>query len=323
MLFSEEERAAANWTLENNKRSGAGTCTFPSARCQYLAVRGHGVVRAVAGIELARSLGSFEQSLCLAILGECGLALDKQLADEARQLLALKAQQEQLRGNLLRAISHDLRTPLTSISGNAEMLLRGVVPEEEHELLYRTIYDDSIWLVNLVENLLSITRMDDSSIRLNLKPELVSDVVETALTRIGRRAETHKIRTEIKNDLLLAQMDAPLILQVLLNLLENAMKYTSPGSHIIVSADEEGDMVRISVQDDGPGIAEDAKTRVFDMFFTSACVRGDARRGLGLGLALCRAIVIAHGGEITVQDNEPHGSVFSFTLPKAEVKQDE
>ena len=322
-LFSEEERAAANWTLENNKRSGAGTGTFPSARCQYLAVRGHGVVRAVAGIELAHSLGSFEQSLCLAILGECGLALDKQLADEARQSIALRAQQEQLRANLLRAISHDLRTPLTSISGSAEMLLRGVVPETEREPIYCNIYDDSIWLINLVENLLSITRMDDSSIRLNLKPELVSDVVEAALTRIGRRAETHEIRTEIKNDLLLAQMDAPLILQVLLNLLENAIKYTPSGSHITVSANEEDDMVRISVRDDGPGIAEEAKPRVFDMFFTSAGVRGDARRGLGLGLALCRAIVAAHGGDITVRDNEPHGSVFSFTLPKAEVTQDE
>lgn len=322
-LFSEEERAAASWTLENNKRSGAGTASSPSARCQYLAVRGHGVVRAVAGIELVRPLDSFEQSLCLAILGECGLALDKQQADEARQSLTLKAQQEQLRANLLRAISHDLRTPLTSISGNAEMLLRGDVPETERESLYRTIYDDSIWLVNLVENLLSITRMDDSSIRLNLKPELVSDVVEAALNRIGRRAETHEIRTEIENDLLLARMDAQLILQVLLNLLENAIKYTPAGSHITIAANEEGDMVRVSVQDDGAGISEEAKPRVFDMFFTSAGMRGDARRGLGLGLALCRSIINAHGGEITVRDNEPHGSVFSFTLLKAEVTQNE
>ena len=157
-LFTGDERAAAAWTLANNKRSGAGTSVFSGARCQYLAVRGHGAVRAVAGIEITRSLDSFEQSLCFAILGECGLALDKQLADEARQSLALKAQQEALRANLLRAISHDLRTPLTSISGNAEMLLRGDVPLSEREPIYQNIYDDSIWLVNLVENLLSITR---------------------------------------------------------------------------------------------------------------------------------------------------------------------
>lgn len=322
-FFTENEREAAAWTLKNNKRSGAFAGIFPEARCQYLAVRGHGSVRAVAGVELVRPLDSFEQSLCLAILGECGLALDKQQADEARQQLALKAQQEQLRANLLRAISHDLRTPLTSISGNAEMLLRGDVPEPERAPLYRTIYDDSIWLVNLVENLLSITRMDDSSIRLNLKPELVTDVVEAALNRIGRRAETHEVRTEIEDDLLLAVMDAPLILQVLLNLLENAVKYTPEGSKITINARKEGEMVRISVLDDGPGITDEVKPRVFDMFFTSAGMHGDARRGLGLGLALCRAIVTAHGGEITVRDNLPHGSEFTFTLPKAEVTQDE
>ena len=322
-LFAEPEQAAAGWTLQNNKRSGAGTAVYSGARCQYLAVRGHGEVRAVAGIELVRPLDSFEQSLCLAILGECGLALDKQQSDTARQAIALKAQQEQLRANLLRAISHDLRTPLTSISGNADMLLRGAVPEEEQQQLYGSIYDDSIWLINLVENLLSITRMDDSSIRLNLKPELISDVVESALNRIGRRTAGHNIRVETENDLLMANMDAPLIVQVLLNLIENAVKYTPSDSEIVIRAVEEEKRIRISVADDGAGIPDENKQHVFDLFYTSAGTAWDARRGLGLGLSLCRAIVSAHGGEITVSDNVPHGSVFTFTLQKAEVHLDE
>ncbi len=322
-LFHPSERAAADWTLLNNKRSGAGTAVSADARCQYLAVRGHGEVRAVAGVELIRPLDSFEQSLCLAIIGECGLALDKQQSDAARQSIALRAQQEQLRANLLRAISHDLRTPLTSISGNADMLLRGAVPKDDRQQLYSSIYDDSIWLINLVENLLSITRMDDSSIRLNLKPELVSDVVESAISRLGRRAERHEILVAIENDLLMANMDAPLIVQVLLNLLENAIKYTQEESHILLNARVDDDFVRITVSDDGPGISDESKEHVFDMFFTSAGVRGDARRGLGLGLALCRAIISAHGGDISVSDNLPHGSVFAFTLQKAEVNLDE
>lgn len=322
-LFCAEERAAADWTLHNNKRSGAGTAVSSAARCQYLAVRGHGAVRVVVGIELVRPLDSFEQSLCLAIIGECGFALDKQQSDAARQAIALKAQQEQLRANLLRAISHDLRTPLTSISGNADMLLRGAVPKDEQQQLYSSIYDDSIWLINLVENLLSITRMDDSSIRLNLKPELVSDVVESALSRLGRRGEQHDISMQIQNDLLMAEMDAPLIAQVLLNLLENAIKYTPERSHILLDARMDGNFIRITVSDDGPGISDENKEHVFDMFFTSAGVRGDVRRGLGLGLALCRAIVFVHGGEISVADNTPHGSVFSFTLQRAEVNLDE
>lgn len=323
VLFSKEERAAAVWTLINNKRCGANTEINADLRCQYLAVRGHGAVCAVAGIELIRPLDSFEQSLCLAILGECGLALDKQQSDAARHTIALKAQQEQLRANLLRAISHDLRTPLTSISGNADMLLRGAVPQEEQQHLYGSIYDDSIWLINLVENLLSITRMDDSSIRLNLKPELITDVVESALSRLGRRAEQHEIHVAIENDLLMANMDAPLIVQVLLNLLENAIKYTPAGSRITLSAKEDGGLVCISVSDDGLGISDENKAHVFDLFYTSAGMRGDARRGLGLGLSLCRAIISAHGGEISVSDNIPHGSVFAFTLQKAEVNLDE
>ena len=322
-LFNPNERAAADWTLINNKRSGAGTAVASDARCQYLAVRGHGEVRAVAGVELIRPLDSFEQSLCLAIIGECGLALDKQQSDAARQSIALKVQQEQLRANLLRAISHDLRTPLTSISGNADMLLRGAVPKDDQQQLYSSIYDDSIWLINLVENLLSITRMDDSSIRLNLKPELVTDVIESAMSRIGRRAERHNIQIEIENDLLMANMDAPLIVQVLLNLLENAIKYTPEHSHIFLNAQADDSFVRITVSDDGPGISDESKEHVFDLFFTSAGVRGDARRGLGLGLSLCRAIVSAHGGEISVSDHAPHGAVFAFTLQKAEVNLDE
>lgn len=322
-LFHPSERAAADWTLINNKRSGMGTSIFSDARCQYLAVRGHGEVCAVAGVELVRPLDPFEQSLCLAILGECGLALDKQQSDKARQTIAIKAQQEQLRANLLRAISHDLRTPLTSISGNADMLLRGAVPNEEQRQLYTDIYDDSIWLINLVENLLSITRMDDSSIQLNLKPEMVSDVVESALSRLGRRAERHEIHVVIENDLLMANMDAPLIVQVLLNLLENAIKYTPEQSHVLLNVRADDNLVRITISDDGPGISDESKKHVFDMFFTSAGVRGDARRGLGLGLSLCRAIVAAHGGEISVSDNIPQGSVFAFTLQKAEVNLDE
>ncbi len=123
--------------------------------------------------------------------------------------------------------------------------------------------------------------------------------------------------------MLLANMDAPLIVQVLLNLLENALKYTPEGSEIVLSVRDAGDFVQVRVADDGPGISDENKQHVFDLFFTSAGMRSDARRGLGLGLSLCRAIVTAHGGEIRVEDNVPHGSIFVFTLQKAEVHLDE
>ena len=121
----------------------------------------------------------------------------------------------------------------------------------------------------------------------------------------------------------MAYMDGRLVVQVLINLLNNAVKYTPPGSHIELSAQENGDLVTIRVADDGPGISDGAKGKIFDMFYTADNARGDGRRGMGLGLALCRSIVSAHGGEIHVEDNVPHGAAFIFSLKKAEVNTNE
>ena len=242
-----------------------------------------------------------------------------------QEQIRLEVEKEKTRANLLRAVSHDIRTPLTSIQASASGILDNydALGRQEKVELLEGIRDESRWLIRMVENLLSITRMDDSAIRLTLKPELVSDVVESAIARLGRRGEQHEISMQTQDDLLLANMDAPLIVQVLLNLLENAIKYTPAGSQIVLGAKEEGGLVRISISDNGPGISDENQAHVFDLFFTSAGMRGDARRGLGLGLALCRAIVSAHGGEINVSNNEPHGSIFSFTLQRAEVNLDE
>ena len=231
------------------------------------------------------------------------------------------ARQEALRADLLRSISHDLRTPLTSISGNAAILMeRGeALTADKRRSLAGAVYDDAQWLINLVENLLSITRIENGTIRLNRQPELLDDIFQEALAHLDRAAERHHIAVELPDDLLMAEMDARLIVQVLINLLNNAIKYTPEGSRITLSARAEGGMVRVSVADDGPGIREDAKPKLFQMFYTEGKAGGDSRRGLGLGLALCRSIVNAHGGTIGVADNPPHGSCFTFTLPVSEV----
>ena len=235
----------------------------------------------------------------------------------AKQKMEEAAKQEALRANLLRAISHDLRTPLTSISGNAGILMEngGVLTEVKKQSLYASIYDDAMWLVNLVENLLSVTRIENGTVSLSMAPELLEDLVGEALSHLSRRAQDHEIASRLEEGLLLVDCDARLIIQVLVNLVDNAMKYTPPGSHIEISAREEGAMIRVEVADDGPGIPDEAKTKLFEMFYTAGNHRGDGRRGLGLGLSLCQSIVMAHGGSIEVRDNQPHGAVFSFTLP--------
>lgn len=234
---------------------------------------------------------------------------------------ANRAKNEQMRADLLRAISHDLRTPLTSISGHASILLsdgEDLDAQARHQM-YTDIYDDSMWLINLVENMLAVTRIEDGRMQMNPSTELVEEVIEEALQHVDRKYREHHIAVENEDELLLARMDARLIVQVLINLVDNAIKYTPAGSHIWIRSSRQGQQVRIQVEDDGPGIDDEAKQHVFEMFYSGAHPIADSRRSLGLGLSLCKSIVNAHGGEITVADRKPQGTVFSFTLPAGEV----
>jgi kdpD len=318
-----DERAVAQWVYRNNKHAGATTNTLPGAKCLYLAVRGRDTVHAVAAVvmEEGAALDPFDKNLLLAMLGEIGLALEKETTQEASRKIAMEAEKEKLRANLLRAISHDLRTPLTSISGSAGMLMAdaGHLSEEKKHDMYVDIYDDSMWLFNLVENLLSVTRLDNGSLQLRLEPELLDEVIGEALRHLSRRSTEHPISVELQDDLLMARMDSRLIVQVMINIVNNAVQYTPPGSPIRVSARKQGRQVLVEIADNGPGISDEDKDRLFDMFYTAGNTRGDGRRGLGLGLSLCKSIVSAHGGVIEVRDNSPHGTIFSFTLPLEEI----
>ncbi|ASA21488.1 sensor histidine kinase [Paenibacillus donghaensis] len=317
------EREVADWVYKNNKRAGATTDTFSGASGLYHAVRGRDTVFAVAAIvmEQGNPLDAFEQSLMIAMLGECALALEKELLNAKQKEISLQIQQEQLRTNLLRAISHDLRTPLTSISGHAGILIGNskVLGEQQKQELYTDIYDDSMWLINLVENLLSITRMDNGAVQLQLQGELLEEVIAEALLHVNRNSKDHTIITVVEEELLMARMDSRLMVQVLINIVDNAIKYTQTGSHITIAARRDQQMVVVEISDDGPGISEEAKSKLFDMFYTANNLRGDGRRGLGLGLSLCKSIVHAHGGELEVQNNDPQGTVFRFTLQAEEV----
>lgn len=321
--LGQDERAVAEWVYKNNKRAGATTGTLSAAKCLYLAVRQGNTVLAVAGIVLDRNypLETFEKNLMIAMLSECALALEKERLNETQKQISIQIQQEQLRANLLRAISHDLRTPLTSISGNAGILMANseVLNKEQKTALYTDIYDDSMWLINLIENLLSITRIDNGTLNLNLQPELLEEVITEALLHVNRKSEEHFIKTVLDDELLMAKMDSQLIVQVLINIVDNAIKYTPSGSHILISARREAQTVLVEIADDGSGIPEGAKPRLFDMFYTVDNSRGDGRRGLGLGLALCKSIIEAHEGKIYARANTPRGTVFGFTLQAEEV----
>ena len=318
-----QERGVADWVAKNNKRAGAGTNTLSDAQNLYLAVRGVQGVMGVIGIPVRYypPIEVFENNLMIAILNECGLILERRRFWEEKQAIEMETRQERLRANLLRAISHDLRTPLTGISGNAGVLMEqgSALSEEKKQELYRFIYDDAMWLVNLTENLLSITRIENGTMNLNMQAELMEDLFEEALSHLDRKSQEHRISVDLKDDLLMAKVDGRLIVQVIINIVNNAIKYTPPGSQIILSAQKQGKSVAVRIADNGPGISDSAKEHLFDLFYTANQGKADTRRGLGLGLNLCRSIVAAHGGGIHIEDNQPHGAVFSFTLPLEEV----
>ena len=322
-IVSENEKAVALWVLKNNKHAGATTETLSSARCLYLAVRVNSRVYGVVGIVVDdRPLDTFENSILLSILGECALSLENEKNAREKEEAAILAKNEQLRANLLRAISHDLRTPLTSISGNASNLLSNgdSFDDATKKQLYADIYDDSMWLINLVENLLSVTRIEEGRLNLHITEDLLDDVISEALRHINRQSSEHNITVQAGEDFLFARMDSKLMVQVIINLVDNAVKYTPKGSNIVITTKKQGANAVVSVADNGDGIPDEMKDRVFDMFYSGANKVADSRRSLGLGLSLCKSIVNAHGGTIEVSDNKPHGTVFTVTLPCGEVQ---
>ena len=322
-----QEQDVIRWVWQNRKRAGATTETFAKAKRLYLAIRIGQQVYGVIGIPMEKQTqpDAFTSSILFSILGECALALESLHNAEEKEKAAVLAKNEQLRANLLRSISHDLRTPLTSISGNADTLLHSynMLDEQTRKQVFTDIYDDAQWLTGLVENLLSITKITDGNVKLHLSDQVVDDIVSEALRHIDRRSSEHHITVDCGDEPLLVRVDAGLIMQVLINLVNNAVKYTPPGSNIRITAIQQEKVAEICVSDDGPGIPDERKERVFEMFFTGSNLIGDSRRSLGLGLTLCQAIIHAHHNEMTLKDNLPHGCIFSFTLPLSEVNLNE
>ncbi|MGB4091371.1 MAG: DUF4118 domain-containing protein [Ruminococcus flavefaciens] len=234
---------------------------------------------------------------------------------------ALLAQNEQLRANMLRTISHDLRTPLTSISGNASTLISGgtALDETARQQIYTDIFSESMWLIEMVENLLYATRIEDGRMQLNISVEILDDIVQEAVRHTERTHPKRNIIVDMYDEIIPVMADANLIVQVIVNLMDNAVKYSDEDSDVTVSVHLENEYAVISVSDHGTGISDEEKEKVFDMFYTGGSRSSDSRRSLGLGLALCRSIITSHSGSVYVSDNIPNGTIVSFTLPIGEV----
>ena len=320
------EEDLINYCIKNNVRTGFNTEIGSTSKYVYFPLSINGKVYGLIIIEMnEEAIDSFNNSLLLSITGECALALENFHNIRKREMTEILAQNEQLRGNLLRTISHDLRTPLTSIAGYADSLLvnGSFFDEKTKKEIYLSIYEDSIWLHNLVENILSMTKIDEGKMSFNFTIELLEEVIIEAIKHINLNKINHNIIYNKIDEMILVRVDARLIIQVIINLLDNSIKYSPDKTNIIIDTIVKGKIVEVIISDFGYGISDEAKPHIFERFYTDLSRVADGKKSLGLGLSLCESIIIAHDGNIRVENNSPKGTKVIFTLPIMEVKASE
>ena len=287
-----EEIGVAKWVQRNNKHAGATTNTLPESKWLFLSVRGTQGVMGIVGIPIVGYSipDAFEKNLMIAILSECGLSQERIRLQEERNQAAFQTQKERLQANLLRAVSHDLQTPLTNISGSADRLMQeeSALDPTMKKKLYTAIYDDTNWLMNMTENLLAATHLETDKESFQMSPERIEDLFQRAVAHLDRRAAEHHISVYLEDATLMATMNARLIERVIINMMNNAIQYTPKGSNIELRGVKKGNVVQIKVTDDGPGIPDDAKKHLFDLLYTAEQGKADCQRTRDLVLPIHR-----------------------------------
>jgi two-component system sensor histidine kinase KdpD len=312
--LDEKERTVAEWVLAHARTAGLGTETMPSASALYLPLEGSNGPLGVLGLLPAspsRVADEHGRQHLEAFVRQIAAALDRaQLGVQAHQA-QLRVEAEQLRNSLLSSVSHDLRTPLAVITGTASALIDDRLDPAVRRDLAETIVNEAERLNRLVRNLLDVTRLEAGALRIDKEWQPVEVVIGAALAVVDRVLGDRPVTADVAPDLL-APFDAVLVQQVLVNLLENAVKYTAPKSPITVSASKSDDDVEIVVADRGPGLPGGEEMRIFEKFYRAEKGKGG---GAGLGLTICKGVVTAHGGRIWAKNREGGGAAFHFTLP--------
>lgn len=318
VLNSADEKAVAHWAFLNQKRAGAGTDTLMGAAAFYMPVISQGKVLAVWGISCAKGKLDHNARLFLRMIAsQVAMALERQrLSDEQRDMM-VESEKEKMRSTLLRAISHDLRTPLAGILGASSAIRESKksLDEDTRDKLIANIQEESQWLIRMVENLLSVTRINESASNLTKSPEAAEEVVGEAVSRIKQRFPRRDIIVRVPDEFLEVPMDGTLIAQVLINLLENAIKYSPSDTPVEIRLEKTGDWARFEVLDRGKGISDEDLPYLLISHKPTENKSPDSSRGMGIGLSICKTIVKAHGGKLEAENRKEGGAVFRFTLP--------
>lgn len=317
-VLTDDDRAAAQWSFENNQPAGRETNTVPNANAQHLPLTTAQTTIGVLGVQRPTDgprLTPEQRRLLETFASHAALATERvQLAEKASQAQLLRAK-EQLQTALLNSISHDLRTPLASITGALSSLRddSGFLTEAAQHDLIETAWEESKRLNRLVGNLLDMPRLESGAMKVAQEPCDVQDVVGVALSRLADRLRHRPVTVDVAEEIPLVPMDFVLIVQVLVNLIDNALKYSPAGSPIDVRAQAADTDAEITVADRGYGLSDDQVERVFDKFYRLQ--RANGAGGTGLGLSISKGIVEAHGGRIWATNRPEGGAVITFTLP--------
>ncbi|MBI5333814.1 MAG: two-component system sensor histidine kinase KdbD [Burkholderiales bacterium] len=313
------DASVAQWAYARGQDAGLGTDTLPGSPLLYLPLRAPMRIRGVLVVEpadAARLLLPEQRRLLETCASLAGLALERLHYVDVAQASTLQMEGERLRNSLLAAISHDLRTPLAALVGMADTLAGSAGADEAQRSLGRRMREAALRMSALVTNLLDMARLESGRIRLNRQWLPLEEVVGTALQAVGPLLAAHPVRADLPAELPLLHVDAVLMERVLVNLLENAAKYTPPGTPIQILAVAYDEEVSLIVQDRGPGLPLHKEEAIFEKFERGRAE--SATPGVGLGLAICRAIVQAHGGTIRAENRPGGGARFEIRLPRGE-----
>lgn len=264
------------------------------------------------------NIDSKENLLVDTIISQTVITLEREFLNLANEEKNINIEREKLKTSLLRGISHDLRTPLTGIAGGAGFLSLNFseIDKDTACSILKDIENDAIWLSEMVENLLNMTKIQDGKLTINKKKEVVDDIISEAVSKVIKRKEEHQVIIHKTDDILLVPMEGKLIIQVLVNLLDNAFKHSHPHSTVTLDIVDNKEKVIFRISDNDGGIKENDMDKIFENFYSANKEISDKKRGIGLGLSICKAIVNAHGGEIKAFNNNEGGATFEFTLPK-------
>ncbi len=314
----QQELSVAQWVYEHRQPAGLGSDTLPGAKALYLPLVASGGAIGVVGILPRTATEGFEPEqfhYLEAFANQSAIAIERSFLGEAAQRALLKAETESLRNTLLSSISHDLRTPLSAITGAATTLLENDMALDTTARLdlLQTVQEEAEHLNLIIKNVLDMTRLESGAIKVNKEWQSLEEILGVVLNRLGDRLKDHPVAVKLPGNLPLIPFDGLLIEQVLMNLFDNAIKYTPKGTPLELTASESFYTVTVELADRGPGIPPGEEERIFEKFVRGRGVGG----GVGLGLAICRTIIAAHGGKIWAENREGGGAAFRFTLSSA------